>query len=182
MKPYHDRQQGGNDTEPTISEGEPFLHPEDIDLQNLSDDPGLEKEFSDLGFDLNSSQLLHSGSAGPFTVLTHSYPLGKTEEPLYLLEIRFLIGHLDRLGDVMLIGEENNTDRRIIAIQATCINALDITDLSPRFVYERTYTIGHGSLPNRSSLLADILQGQRSSMHQLQNVLKFFQALRAMES
>ncbi len=182
MKTYHDRQQERNDNEPTNSEDEPSLQPEDIDLQNLLDDPGLEKEFSDLGFDLNSSQLVHSGSAGPFTVLTHHYPLGKTEEPLYLLDIRFLIGHLDRLGDVMLIGEESNTDRRIVAIQAACINALDITDLSPRFIYEKTYTIGHGALPNRSSILAGILQGQRSSMQQLQNVLKFFQALRAMES
>jgi hypothetical protein len=181
MKPHQDRQKQGNDAEPTFSEREPFLDPEDLDLQNLSDDPGLEKEFSDLGFDLKNSQLVHSGSAGPFTVLTHHYPLGKTEEPLYLLEIRFLIGHLDRVGDVMLIGEENNTDHRIIAIQAACINALDITDLSPRFVYEKTYAIGHGSLPNRSSILADILQGQRSSMQQLQNILKFFQALKAME-
>lgn len=182
MKPHHDRQKESHNTGPIFSEDEPSLHPKDLDLQYLSDDPGLEKEFSDLGFDLKSSQLIHSGSAGPFTVLTHHYPLGKTEEPLYLLEIRFLIGHQDRVGDVMLMGEENSTDQRIIAIQAACINALDITDVSPRFVFEKTYTIGHGSLPNKSSILADILQGQRSSMQQLQNILKFFQALKAMES
>ena len=182
MKPQHDSQKGGQDTRATFSEDKPFLDPEDLDLQYLSDDPGLEKEFSDLGFDLKSNELIHSGSAGPFTVLTHHYPLGKTEEPLYLLEIRFLIGHQDRVGDVMLIGEENSADQRIIAIQAACINALDVTDVSPRFIFEKTYTIGHGSLPNKSSILADILQGQRSSMQQLQNILKFFQALKAMES
>ncbi|WP_431217179.1 hypothetical protein ACQ86N_23150 [Puia sp. P3] len=182
MKSQHDSQNGGQDNRPTFSENEPFLHPEDLDLQYLSDDPGLEKEFSDLGFDLKSSQLMHSGSAGSFTVLTYHFPLGKTEEPLYLLEIRFLIGHQDRVGDVMLIGEEKSSDQRIIAIQAACINALDITADGPRFVFEKTYTIGHDQLPNKSSILADILHGQRSSLQQLQNILKFFQASKTVQS
>jgi hypothetical protein len=181
MKPQYDRQKGGQDTRPTFPDSY-FLRTGDQDLQYLSNDPGLEKEFSDLGFDLKSIHLIHTGSAGPFSVLTHHYPLGKAEEPVYLLEVRFLIGHHDRVGDIMLVGEENSTDQRIIAIQAACINALDITDVSPRFVFEKTYTIGHGSLPNKSSILADILQGQRSSLQQLQNILKFFQASKTVQS
>jgi len=163
MKPQHDSQNGSQD------------------LQYLSNDPGLEKEFSDLGFDLKSIDLIHTGSAGPFIVLTHHYPLGKAEEPVYLLEVRFLVAHRDRIGDIMYLGEENSADQRIIAIQAACINALDTIDTSPRFVFEKTYTIGYGSLPNKASILADILQGQRSSMQQLQNILKFFQASKAVK-
>jgi len=173
MKSQDHRQKQGQDTGPVPSDSQPPLH--------LLNDPGLDREFSQLGFDLKSIDLTHIGSAGPFDVLTHHYPLGKEEEPVYLLECRFLIGRADRLGDVMDPDEEENPDLRIIAIQAACINALNVTDNAPRFVFEKTYAIGNGSLPNRTSIMADILQGQQSNMRQLGNILKFFLALKRAE-
>ena len=169
MKSQHHCQKEGQDTTPVASNDQLPLH--------LLNDPGLDREFSQLGFDLKSIDLTYIGSAGPFVVLTHHYPLGKEEEPLYLLECRFLVGPADRLGDVIDPDGNENPDLRIIAVQAACINALNVTDKDPRFVFEKTYAIGNGSLPNRPFIMADILEGQQSNMRRLGNVLKFFLAL-----
>jgi hypothetical protein len=156
------------------SAGGPSSHAQQV-WQDIQKDRGLEKSFSDLGFDLDSVLPIHGATAGPVSTLTCVDRLFAPGDP-FSLEYRFIIVPADREGDILYPGEISNPDRKIIAIQTAGVHSIDPGETTPRCVLERTYAIGGGPLPHRTAMMADVVDAERGYLRQVRNILKLFQA------
>ena len=176
MKTNHSRPGGQGFRRFQCSGSKQFTDPHPYSSQAVLNDPALQEELSDLGFDLKTDKFFLSNVAGSLTVLILRHHLGKPGELVSLIEYRLVIAPSDRNGDIVRPDEQNRNPPRIIAIQVAGIHGIDPGQDSPRWVFEKTYSVGAKTMPSKGQMMADILQMEKLYHSQLQNIRHFFHA------
>lgn len=148
------------------------LHPQA--LQEILSDPDFQEQLSKLGFDPKASEFTLSCPSGPLAILIRRQPLDMPFGRYAALEYRLMIAPADRNGDILYPGREKRNTLQIVAIQVATITGIYSGEDSPQAIFEKTYAVGTGFLPDRNFMMRDLLQMIGRYNRQIHSFREFF--------
>src|SRR5580658_48584 len=150
------------------------MHPHPQTVQEILSDPDFQEQLSKLGFDPRANEFTLSCHSGPLAILIRRQPLDMPSGRFAALEYRLMIAPADRNGDIVYPGRVRRNTSQIVAIQVATITGLYSGEDSPQAIFEKTYAVGTGFLPDRNFMMRDLSQMNGHYNRQIQSFREFF--------